>query len=357
MRKTRPKDATTTMSHDTIEGYQPSQTHQPAVSFTPQTYSTSTEEQKAPRNTQPNHESANSLADEEEPQIILSSFEELFEAAGNEMPADRNKITPDTKLVEADLSFSVMTQEHYGEKMTEMKREIAQEQQDMYRMFMGNEKVFGDESSGDGEESDDDDDNSEEELQNLFMEQEMDMDVDDYYQDDDDDEVDDSEQTNNTPRAFSLIWGALSRWWTPEAVAWMARLENQSSADDGSLYGNNNWSPHVDRSDIGASRCAGLMAMVKLYLPSSMSELSFPQELQRTAESRIGDWLRTFDYSAEAPKLPVKMWRAISCMLLDMVLVESRKPVEKLPPSVVAVGISLDEYKYLTRSAVQAFQP
>mmetsp|Transcript_39607 Transcript_39607/g.95725 ORF Transcript_39607/g.95725 Transcript_39607/m.95725 type:complete len:524 (+) Transcript_39607:1-1572(+) len=344
MRKTRPKTKDAT-SHAAIEGYQPSQTTQPVVSFTPA--DSANTEQKAKGNPQPQNESAGTTTTDE-PQIVLSSFEELFEAAGNEMPADRTNVTPDSNVVEADLSFSVMTQEHYGEKMTEMKRELVQEQQDMYRMFMGNDNVFGAESGTGGEESDEDSE-GEEEFLNFLMEQEMDADNDDYYQDDDDD------VQESAPRAFSLIWGALSRWWTPEAVEWMARLEKPLSVDT-PLYGNN-WSPQVDRSDIGASRCAGLMAMVKMYLPSSMRELGFPQDLQRTAESRIADWLRTFDYSAEAPKLPVKMWKAISCILLDMVLVENRKTAEKLPPSVAAVDISLDEYKYLTRSAVQAFQP
>ncbi|CAJ1936597.1 unnamed protein product [Cylindrotheca closterium] len=361
MRKTRPKD--NTANYATIEGYEPSQsTPQSAVSFAPGDGASTDQEMQGKGSTQPIETSSpantttNAEEEEMEEPIVLSSLEELFEAAGNELPADRTKVTPDAKLVEADLAFSVMTQEQYGEKVTEMKRELAQEQQDMYRMFMGNEDVFDDGDSTSGREESDEDSEGEEEFANFLMEQEMgDADGDDYYQDDDEEGNANNAHTS-TPRAFALIWGALARWWTPEAVEWMARLERPSSTET-PLYGNN-WSPQVDRSDIGASRCAGLMAMVKMYLPSSMHELGFQQELQRTAESRIADWLRTFDYSSEAPKLPVKMWKAISCMLLDMVLVESRKTVvEKLPPSVAAVGMSLEEYKYLTRSAVQAFQP
>ena len=72
---------------------------------------------------------------------------------------------------------------------------------------------------------------------------------------------------------------------------------------------------------------------------------------------RLGDFLRTFDYSREAPKLGVKMWKAITCILLDMVMVETREAaVETVPPAVSAVEMSLDEYRYLTRSAVQTFQ-
>ena len=75
------------------------------------------------------------------------------------------------------------------------------------------------------------------------------------------------------------------------------------------------------------------------------------------AKGRLGDFLRTFDYSREAPKLGVKMWKAITCILLDMVMVETREAsVETVPPAVSAVEMSLDEYRYLTRSAVQTFQ-
>lgn len=350
-RKTRTKTRNAT-NHATIEGYQPNvsptdQTPaQSGVSFA----ATATKDIKqrppaGPQSTQ----AGQALNDTgEEPQIILSSFEELFEAAGNEMPKNRSEITPETNLVEADLAFSVMTQEQYGEKVTEMKREMETEREDMYRMFLGNEGVFDQDDDEESEGSE-----GEEEFLNFLMEQQMEMNGEDYYDDDDDG----ANQQETAPRAFSLIWGAFSHWWTPEAVEWMARLEQPDDHSQGPLYGNN-WSPQVDRSDIGASRCAGFMAMVKMYLPSSLREIGHPPDLQRKAESRIADWLRTFDYSVEAPKLPVNMWKAISCILLDMVLIENRTvAVEKLPPSVTAVGMTLDEYKYLTRSAVQAFQP
>lgn len=73
---------------------------------------------------------------------------------------------------------------------------------------------------------------------------------------------------------------------------------------------------------------------------------------------RLGDFLRTFDYSREAPKLGVKMWKAITCILLDLVMIESRREasVATVPPAVSAVEMTIDEYRYLTRSAVQTFQ-
>ena len=277
--------------------------------------------------------------------LILSSLEEMFEAAGEKLPKDRTTITPDTKLLEADLSFSVMSKEQYGEKFSQIKREMEDDRRDMYKMFLGSDDAFEGESSNDDLESDNDsDDDDDDELLEFLMENE------DY-------ESDEVEQTEVQPRAFSLVWSALSSWLTPEAVDWIARLERLDDTSHAPLH-NNERALQVDKSDIGASRCAGLMAMIKMYLPSSMKELKHPDDRRRMAELRIGDFLRTFDYSREAPKnLGVKMWKAITCILLDMVLVETREAsVERVPPSVVTVGMTKDEYRYLTRSAVQTFQ-
>lgn len=286
----------------------------------------------------------------EDPMVILNSVEELFEAAGEVLPKDRTTITSDTKLVEADMAFSVMTQEQYGEKVTHLRREMEAEREDVYNMFMGTEDIFegGNRSQVDGS---DDDSEGEEEFLNFMMEQEMNGEGEDYS------EEDQETILEATPRAFALIWTAFAEWLTPEAVEWMARLEHPDKSSDKPLY-RNGWTPQVDRSDIGASRCAGLMAMIKMYLPSSMEALNHPDDMRRIAEHRIGDFLRTFDYSSEAPKLPTKLWKAITCILLDMVLLETRaKSVETIPQSVETVGMTLDEYKYLTRTAVQTFQP
>lgn len=199
--------------------------------------------------------------------VILSSLEEMFEAAGENLPEDRTTITPDTKLVEADLSFSVMTQEQYGEKMTEIKREMEDERQDMYKMFLGSDNVFDGECSSAA--SDDDSDDDDEFLEFL-------METENY-------ESDDEEVEEAQPRAFSLVWNVLSLWLTPEAVEWMARLEGPGESSDTPAFYNNERTLQVDKSDIGASRCAGLMAMIKMYLPSSMKELKYPDDMRRIA--------------------------------------------------------------------------
>jgi hypothetical protein len=340
IRKNRQKQ-NTQVSHSAVEGYEiASTTLNPAQPKSGALNDEKPSDLDQQTNKQTETDSAQNSKDD--PMVILSSVEELFEAAGEEMPKDRTTITPDTKLVEADMAFSVMTHEEYGENVTEMRRELEAEREDVYKMFTGSDNIFDDDTSQAGS---DDDSEGEEEFLNFMMEQEE-----DYYEEDQ--QVVEEAQL----RAFSLIWSSFLEWLTPEAVEWMARLEGTGENADKPLY-SNNWTPQVDRSDIGASRCAGLMAMIKMYLPSSMEALKHPEDMRRTAEHRIGDFLRTFDYSSEAPKLPTKMWKAVTCILLDMVLLETRpKSVESVPPTVEAVGITIDEYIYLTRSAVQTFQ-
>jgi hypothetical protein len=298
--------------------------------------------------------------DDEEP-LILSSVEELFQAAGVEQqPKDPTQITPDTQLLEADIAFSVFTQDQYGEKLTDLKREREQDREDQFKIFLGKDDVFGEENDN---ENDDDNNNAaaeSEEDEDEFMEMLMASDPhrddeDDYYHDNG---GDDNVRWEDEPRAFRQLWDPLSAWITPEAVQWMVDLETPGDNDKRATFSNDSTSRQVDRSDVGASRCAGLMAMVKMYLPKCMNELHHPNNVLRSAERRLGDLLRTFDYSEEAPKLGVKLWKAMTCIFLDMVLIETREadPVTTIPPSVQAVGMTLDEYRYFTRSALQTFR-
>jgi hypothetical protein len=147
---------------------------------------------------------------------------------------------------------------------------------------------------------------------------------------------------------------------TPETVKWIKSLHYAVSQDasGSSTTIDMDWTPMVDRSDIGASRCAGVMAMLRLYLAGCMEELNHPADARRRAEKRLTDILRTFDYSRENPRLPVGHWKAMTCVLLDMVMIETRESVltvNKIPLSVESVGITLEEYQYLTRKTVTTF--
>jgi hypothetical protein len=258
-------------------------------------------------------------------------------------------------MLEADLAFSVMTQEQFDEQAPERQAQEKLERQEQYRVFQGQDNVFG---TGNGNDDDGGYDN----------EEQQEPGPEDDYDDDDQDEdeffdmleqehaaVNEEEEQGipeAQPRAFILLWTALSAWSTPQAIEWLTKLN--ASKDPSNLITATEWTPHYDRSDVGASRCAGLMAMLKMNVPMCLVQLQQPVNTRRVVEQRLGDWLRTLDYSLASPKLNLPLWKAMTCVLLDMVLVlEGRKTTpENLPAVISAVGMTWEEYRYLTRSAL-----
>ena len=161
-------------------------------------------------------------------------------------------------------------------------------------------------------------------------------------------------------RVFTLLWHALTNWMTHDTVRWAKSLrdshENSKHEDHNTLSVDIEWTPIVDRTDIGASRCAGVLAMIRLYLGGCMEELNHPPEERRRAVKRLNDIMRTFDYTQENPKLEASHWKVMTCILLDAVLIETRDdPILMTPPSVAAVGMTVDEFEYLSRKAVLTF--
>ena len=327
--------------------------------------------------------------DDETDPLVLASVAELFQAAGEELPVDVDptKVTADTKVLEADIAFTCMSQEQYQETKQ-------QEKQEQYKVFMGRQDIFSDgddipdENNGRPQGSIDPEfQNDENNLQGLNSNNQGENDMggspeydgspmvdgddnDDLMDlfmggDDSDSDEEESDVEPPEPRAFLKLWNVLSEWITPEAVLWLERLS--ANIDIGS--GEYDWAPQVDRSDIGASRCAGLMAMIKMNIPKCLAELGQPDDMRRTAERRLADLLRTFDYSRPMAKLDLRLWRAMTCILLDMVLVTPMSSIDlgakkssdtskpqglPLPAQVAAVGMSLEEYRYLTNSAIRS---
>jgi len=383
-RKVKPRSTSDPSAHSIVEGYIPlldSKLSRPTPSeiVAPSTQVVdSVNMTPAPIETVPKSASlagteidddTSAKVDESNP-LILNSMEELFEAAG-ESPSstsesqDRNRITAETKLLEADIAFSVMTQEQYDGRLTEIREQHEEERQAQLKVFTGIENIFDDddketdddeEGSGKGSENeDDDDDDDDDDMMEMLMARDE-LDEEGYFQDHALEEVEEVRQ----PRVFRLLWDTLAEWFTPEAAQYLSYLIatfTSGSADGSSSSSGMTWKPPViARSDIEASRCAGLMAMIKLYLPSILQELAFPQELRRTADIRLGELLRSFNYVLEAPKLPVKLWKTMTCILLELVLVERQKDeMLTIPPSAAAVGMTMDEYRYLSRSAVKNF--
>lgn len=331
-------------SHSAVEGYVPS-----LASSIPSNTSIATacSDRTGSVQTTDSGESGDTVAsknDDSSP-LVLNSLEELFEAAGMNLPEQApHKITADTKLVEADIAFSVMSHDEYNGKLAELREQHEEERKAQLRIFTGTEDIFDqDDNSTERDSSDDEDDD----LLDMLMGAQINED--DYF-----DDVD-QEEMERLPRPFRLLWETFSEWITPQAVDYLTFLKDSVAND--SL--DRKWrEPVMERSDIEASRCAGLMAMVKLYLPKCLEELGFAQELRRTADMRLGELLRMFNYVQEAPKFPVKLWKAMTCILLAIVLAEHHNEQNEqitLPPCIKAIEMTMDEYRYLSRSAVKAF--
>lgn len=342
VRESIPRAATSTSTRDTQSKRKPLKTAD-EMDYTEQVETSCSNRKRG--------EDINDDQVDEEGPLILNSLAELMEAAGETLPQQGDgpaRITDDTKMVEAEIAFSVMTQDQYESNLSVLKREREEEVEEQMNLFMGKQDVFGDadeEDDGGSDVENDEDDNG-------MMELLMASDADDDWDAEDDEE----ERPLPEPRAFRLLWQALTNWMTHATVSWVMTLEDTENAERNRAMIETECTPMVDRSDIGASRCAGVMAMLRLYLSGCMSELGHTSEERRRSEKRLTDILRTFDYSRENPRLQVNLWKAMTCILLDMVLVETRSdPITQLPPSVAAVGMTIEEFRYLTRNTVTTF--
>ena len=273
-------------------------------------------------------------------------------AAGQPMPANPNKITKDTQMVEANISFSVMTQDQFETKLPNLKEEQELERQEHLQKFLGKHDIFGEDDDDDEtlegalNENSDSDDEDDDAIMELLLGSDL-------------DNSDREEEQPMQVKAFSLLWDALTNWMTHETVAWMTNLRDTHNDDSNTQTDqavDREWTPMVDQSDIGASRCAGVLAMLRLYIPQCMDELHHPLESRRKAEKRLNDLMRTFDYSRENPKLSASHWKVMACVLLDAVLIETRQSSSAAPPSVAKLGMSQAEFEYLSRKAVLIFE-
>jgi hypothetical protein len=350
--------------------------------------------------------------------LILNSLADLLETTSVvPLPAADTPVTTDTTVVEADLQFSVMTPESF-------RRQKEQECQLQYQIMMGqqhhqrystdnnpsssdkenNLAVTGqqqrppemdEDTSLSGPVDDEEEDDSDQEEDNPDNDDDEDNGMDDdYFVNDNMSESDDEDSsTPYQPRAFIILWSALTQWVTPQTVKWLQTWRNlQNQARE---MGNNNNNGEasvaattvdvttlptqaaVDRTDLGASRCAGLMAILQMHFNTALAELGLRLEDRRRTERLVGDLLRTFNYSRPSPRLTVAQSKALTAILLHTVIYEgdgaittgggseiesssighaaSHKKVSNtviLPASCQGLGLTSDEFHYLTVSAI-----
>eukprot|EP00546_Thalassionema_frauenfeldii_P016801 CAMPEP_0178899294 /NCGR_PEP_ID=MMETSP0786-20121207/2815_1 /TAXON_ID=186022 /ORGANISM="Thalassionema frauenfeldii, Strain CCMP 1798" /LENGTH=368 /DNA_ID=CAMNT_0020570125 /DNA_START=284 /DNA_END=1391 /DNA_ORIENTATION=+ len=264
--------------------------------------------------------------EEDEKEVVVTSISDLVEKAGLLPEQDSSSIS-DAKVVEAKLEFSVLSPEEYEEQERLRLTDHIPDNQPV-EVFQGQMDIFSDD-----EYSDDMD----------FLSGDRDDDDSEYWSRDDDYM---GEMPAPEPRAFMKLWDAISDLITPESYD----LVKEWHKSDNGVVDSPNWNSTIDASEIAASRCAGLMALLNLHIHKSLDDLDQPEECVNSAKSRLGDLLRTFNYSRPTAKLNSKMWRAMTCIFIAIVL---RLDVAKdVPASLQSVGMTLDEYKYLVHSCV-----
>mmetsp|Transcript_17995 Transcript_17995/g.41613 ORF Transcript_17995/g.41613 Transcript_17995/m.41613 type:complete len:371 (-) Transcript_17995:1361-2473(-) len=272
----------------------------------------------------------------------FDSLSQLMERAGT-LPNhndDMSNIAPQS-VVEADISFSVMSAQEYQEKDNHHDNNQNQQDEPLEQpehVFRGRHDIFQNDNDDDDDDASDDwsdyqfssDDNGDDEaLMDPFH---------------NDDFVEESIPPPE-PRAFMELWQALTQWMTPRAVEMITMNTND---------GQNPITPAEEVDDeFCASRCAGVMAMMQMHLAKTFRELHVAPERELPAKRRLVEFLQCLSYSRPTPKLSTRMVRALCIVLLHIVM--HLDPLEKLPPSIVAVGMQKEEYRYLTQSAIATF--
>jgi hypothetical protein len=176
------------------------------------------------------------------------------------------------------------------------------------------------------------------------------------------------------------LWNALSSWITSEAVQVLREQKSElftpGVGSSNAVTKDTRQSPGEETemsgvSDIQLSRCVGLMNMLKLNLMKSLEDLGYNSEdgyTRRMAERRLGDFVERFDFSHPMVKFQTEMYRALTIVLLNIVLPQHDIAYEgqagiivqddtpstefQLPGPLSDIGITKEEYQYLVRSAI-----
>jgi hypothetical protein len=261
--------------------------------------------------------------DEDEP-LIFNSLADMMAMAGT-LP-DQDDVPA---VLEAELNFSCADPAEYMEEQQEI--------------FLGKQHIFEDDDDENTEPHSDEDD--EEEDGCLFDVLGLGGGG-----SEDDEEV----EPVPPPRAFIQLWTAIAQWVTPQAVAFVRNVHANQQQQEASQH---LLAPSFDRSDVGASRCGGLMAALHLHTARCWNSLGQPADDLRAAETVLADLVRCFDYSRSSPKMDIALTRALTCVLLDMVVSQQQQSREDgfVPGPCQALGMKPEEYRYLVRSAISNF--
>jgi hypothetical protein len=180
-------------------------------------------------------------------------------------------------------------------------------------------------------------------------------------------------------RPFRILWEILTRWATPSTVELVLTYQRMQEREQQTLQQNDNiHDTHGSSSnssssnetmttvprndvDIGASRQAGIMSMLKMHVPRALAELQRIQQRgevinQKLVEQRLANLVRTFDPSVPAINLNTKLWKGLTTILIAITCPNNSKGVVNddsivvLPPSILVLDMTAAEYQYLTCS-------
>lgn len=250
--------------------------------------------------------------------------------------------------IETDMEFTCMTKQEYestcalpsssGDDVEE--GDVRRNKNGVPNMFdcQNDEASENHEINGNRNQGEDDDCKEDEDLFNWFS---------DEYEEEED-------VVQEDPKSFIVLWNCLSTWITPEAVAllreWKADLFSEREEN---LHVNVNINMRLN--DVSASRCAGLMSMLKLHQSKAATELGYKGS-GRALDTRLGSFIQCFDFSTPMVKLNGKLWKALCIILLKIILPKEECTQQDgyLPPSIQSIDLSLEEYVYLIASAISS---
>jgi hypothetical protein len=295
----------------------------------------------------------------EPPMKVIKTLSELIAGETTALNApEKQSADVNDETIEANMEFSCMSTEEYDEIVKE-----AASSGLTIDAYLKSQKIDSepnnenenDSNSFTNNESHADDENNE--LNDMF----------DFFGA----EMDEDEELIEPPplRPFIILWNALSCWITAEAVEVLRKhkkeifVKNQAPIIQTPIVPRKTEEP----SDVCLSRCAGLMNMLKMNLVKSLDDLGYSAEdgyTRRVAETRLGEFVQCFDYSEAMVKFQSDMWKAITVILLYIVLprrdiaFEGRSGVimedetEVALPSSMRGILTIEEYKYLVDSAI-----
>lgn len=240
--------------------------------------------------------------------LVFNSIADLMEAAGT-LPAQNDR---NPAVIEAHLQFSCMDPTEYDQLNKDKDGRIVVdddcEDDNSSEIIHGSDSES--ESGFDGRQEKENEDVND--LLNFLND----------WPDDPDPTDETPPAPSPTPRAFPIIWNALSLWVTPDAVHYIRYLQLAKYKPD-----NDSWTPRdaYNTDDVASSRCAGLMALMKMHMEHCLHALqenvpTMDKYEIRTADKRLLELLHCLSFTRPMPKLDSAQTRALTCVMLDTVL-------------------------------------